>query len=60
MSMFVGNTYVKVEDVRSTYSDIGTYDAEDIVLRAEELKDDSFICKSDFENVMNKINTDVD
>ncbi len=60
MSMFVGNTYIKVDDVRSIYSDIATYDVEDINLRAEELKDIYLIFESDFKNVMNHLREDID
>lgn len=60
MSMFIDNTYVKVDDVRSIYSDIATYDVEDIILREEELKNKYLILESDFENVMSHLKEDVD
>ncbi len=58
-SMFVGNTFVKVEEVRGKYSRIDDeYDVEDIV-SGEEKVDGILISKSDFENIINNIYSDV-
>lgn len=58
-SMFVGNTFVKVEEVRGKYIRIDDeYDVEDIV-SGEEKVDGILISKSDFENIINNIYSDV-
>lgn len=60
MGIFVGNTYIRIEDVRSKYSRIeNEYNVGDII-SGEEKVDDLLICKTDFENIINNIYNDVD
>jgi len=60
MSIFVGNTYVKKEDVRGKYSRIDNeYDVDDII-SGEEKVDGLLICKSDFDNIIDDIRNDIE
>lgn len=60
VGIFVGNTYIRIEDVRSKYSRIeNEYNVGDII-SGEEKVDDLLICKTDFENIINNIYNDVD
>ena len=57
MSMFVGNTFTRVDDVRSLYSTIDSVDSEDIAYTY--IVDKEFISKEDFDNRIQEICDDV-
>jgi hypothetical protein len=59
MSLFVGNTYIKTEDIKSEYNSFDYYNdkwEED----AEKIKGQDVILKDDVTKIIDKIWTDVD